>query len=81
MMSHGGIVGLQMRTVRSLDFPWPDDGMLILHSDGIRTRWDLNDYPRLQRCDPMLIAAILLRDYRRERDDATVLVARRSARP
>ena len=26
---------------------WPNDGILILHSDGLQSRWDLSSYPGL----------------------------------
>jgi hypothetical protein len=52
---------------------------VILHSDGIATRWQLDAYPGLTACHPGVIAAVLYRDFRRERDDATVLVAKVAA--
>jgi hypothetical protein len=36
------------------------------------------DYPGFTRRHPGLVAGILYRDFRRERDDATVIVARHS---
>ncbi|MDQ1610448.1 MAG: hypothetical protein QOG00_379, partial [Pyrinomonadaceae bacterium] len=38
--------------------------------------WDINDYPGLLQRSPQLLAGILMRDYSRDNDDATVLVAR-----
>ncbi len=52
--------------------------VVILHSDGIGTSWSLDRYPGLAARHPALIAAILYRDGTRGRDDATVLVLRRS---
>jgi hypothetical protein len=46
---------------------------VVLHSDGLTERWDLNTYPALDR-DPTLVAALLLRDAGVRRDDAGVLV-------
>ena len=39
---------------------------------GCRTHWDLDPYPGLGRRHPSLIAGVLYRDHRRERDDVTV---------
>jgi hypothetical protein len=47
-----------------------------MHSDGLTSRWKLADYPGLSHRVPALIAAILYRDFKRGRDDATILVAR-----
>jgi hypothetical protein len=42
----------------------------------VNTRWDLSTFPGLINRKPMLIAGVLLRDFRRERDDASVLVVK-----
>ena len=57
-------------------YPWTADALLIEHSDGLATSWDLSRYPGLRMRDPAVIAAVLYRDHRRIRDDVTVLVAR-----
>jgi len=48
----------------------------VMHSDGVNTRWTADDYPGLVRRHPGLVAGLLYRDFRRERDDTTVIVAR-----
>lgn len=80
MVSHNGIVGHQMHKVQEMNYPWPPDGLLIMHSDGIQTRWSLDDFPGLEGCHPTLIAAAMYRDFKRARDDVTVSVARLSSR-
>jgi anti-sigma regulatory factor (Ser/Thr protein kinase) len=76
LVSHAGIVGHQMRKAQEFQVPWLVDGLLILHSDGLATRWDLHRYPGLAQRHPALIAAVLYRDFARGRDDITVFVAR-----
>jgi len=76
LVSHAGIVGHQLRKAQEFQVDWPQDGLLILHSDGLATRWDLNKYPGLAHRHPTLIAAALYRDFARDRDDVTVFVAR-----
>jgi hypothetical protein len=44
-----------------------------MHTDGLGTRWSLDDYAGLLRRHPSVIAAVLYRDFSRNRDDATVL--------
>ncbi|MES2263720.1 MAG: ATP-binding SpoIIE family protein phosphatase [Pseudomonadota bacterium] len=76
MVSHNGIVGSNMRKVQEFATPWPAGAILILHSDGLATRWDLADYAGVFACHPRIIAALLYRDFARGRDDVTVLVLR-----
>ena len=65
-----------MRKVQEFVLPWNAGAMLIMQSDGLASRWDLEQYPGLIGCHPALIAAVLYRDYTRGRDDVAVLVAR-----
>lgn len=71
-----GIVGHQMREVREYTYPWTAESTLIMHSDGLTTRWDLDAFPALLGRDAVLIAGVLWKDYRRQNDDSTVLVVR-----
>lgn len=75
-VSHGGIVGHEMRKVQTFTYPWSPSSMLIMHSDGIGTAWNLDNYPGLSHRAPEMIAAAIFRDYARGNDDATVVVAK-----
>jgi anti-sigma regulatory factor (Ser/Thr protein kinase) len=75
MVSHNGIVGHRMHRVQEFTYSWPADAVLVMHSDGLSNRWTLDQYPGLQRRRPALMAGVLYRDFQREIDDATVLVA------
>jgi len=75
MVSHNGTAGHVARKIQAFDYPC-GDGLLIMHSDGIATSWSLGAYPGLAHAHPMLVAAVLYRDWARGRDDATVVVAR-----
>jgi anti-sigma regulatory factor (Ser/Thr protein kinase) len=77
LVSHNGIVGHNMRKVQEFTVPFPPGALCVLTSDGIQTQWDLSAYPGLHVHAPALVAAVLMRDYIRRRDDAMVLVARR----
>lgn len=76
--SHPGIVGVGVppRTRTDQQFPDAAGRLLVMHSDGLQARWTLKDYPGLARRHPALIAAVLVRDYNRERDDASIVVLR-----
>ena len=75
LVSLNGTPGHNMGTVQEFTYPWTPGSTLVMHSDGLSTRWDLADYPGLRSRHPSLIAGILMRDFSRKRDDATVLVA------
>jgi len=79
LVSHNGIVGHNMRKVQEFALPFSPGALCIMHSDGIQTQWDLDKYPGLAGRSPALIAAMLMRDFIRRRDDAMVLVVRRHA--
>jgi hypothetical protein len=78
LASHPGILGVRQPPLRVL--PYQAGGhLLVLHSDGVRDRWRLQDYPGLQYRHPTLIAALLHRDVCRDTDDGTILVVELSA--
>ncbi|PVX84867.1 anti-sigma regulatory factor (Ser/Thr protein kinase) [Paraburkholderia unamae] len=79
LVSRNGIVGHTMRGTQEFEVAWGANALLILHSDGIGTRWDLAAWPGLANQPAVVIAAVLYRDFARRRDDATVVVVR--ARP
>jgi anti-sigma regulatory factor (Ser/Thr protein kinase) len=75
LVSGHGIVGGPSRRPQLFEYPLEEDPLLILHSDGLQARWDLERYPGLRNRDCALVAAVLFRDYSRGRDDVTVVVA------
>lgn len=76
LVSVNGTAGHQIDRLREFQYPWPSDGMLQLHSDGLTSGTSLDSYPGLGLRDPALIAGILYRDFARGRDDATVIIAK-----
>jgi anti-sigma regulatory factor (Ser/Thr protein kinase) len=80
LISNNGTLGHQMRRiqgrVQQFRYPYAPNTLLIMHSDGLSTRWRLGLYPDLAQHTPATIAGVLYRDAARHRDDATILVAR-----
>ena len=74
--SNNGTLGHHLSKLQEFSYPWNLNNILILTSDGVNTRWRLNDYPGIWNKQPALIAGVLYRDFVRGRDDATVLVAK-----
>ncbi|HEY9727420.1 MAG TPA: ATP-binding SpoIIE family protein phosphatase [Chroococcales cyanobacterium] len=76
LVSHNGTVGHEVRKIQEFTYPWSSGGLLVMHSDGLKSQWRLDRYPGLFAKHPSLIAGVLYRDFNRGRDDVTVLVAR-----
>jgi len=77
MVSHAGIVGHEARKIQEFVYPWGQDTLLVMHSDGLATHWNLDQSPGLAGRHPSLIAGVLYRDFARGRDDVTVVVAKK----
>jgi anti-sigma regulatory factor (Ser/Thr protein kinase) len=75
LFSQNGIVGARLPSLKQTGYPVAERALLILHSDGLKSRWKLSDYPGLSGCHPGVIAGVLYRDFNRGNDDVTVLVA------
>ncbi|MFJ3231247.1 SpoIIE family protein phosphatase [Streptomyces sp. NPDC086787] len=79
LLSHPGIVGAHYpATVPVRRRPWKQGNLLVLHSDGLPSRWVPPDDPDLLARDPTAIAATILRDASSAaspvRDDTCVAV-------
>jgi anti-sigma regulatory factor (Ser/Thr protein kinase) len=81
MVSHNGTLGHQVRKIQEFQYPFPKGSLLVMHSDGVATHWDLGSYPGIETRHPAFVAAALFRDHSRGRDDLTVLAMRNRARP
>ena len=76
MVSHNGTAGHEFPRLQEFTYPLEDETLLVMHSDGIQSLWNLDAYPGLRRRDPSLIAGVLYRDSARQRDDMCVVVCR-----
>jgi len=74
LVPQNGIVGHTMPKLRPTVTGWPAGARLVMHSDGIASRWRMDAYTGLANAHPALLAGVIYRDFARERDDATVLV-------
>jgi anti-sigma regulatory factor (Ser/Thr protein kinase) len=80
LLSRPGIVGVHRpTTLREEEAGWADDRLLVLHSDGLPSRWaPPSDDPGAPAADPAVTAAVTIRDAsspaRPVRDDTAVAV-------
>ncbi len=71
-----GVIGLNAPNAVVTEHPWLPEHMLVLHSDGLRTRWGWKDFPRLADQPATTLAREFLRLLAKEEDDATVIVVK-----
>ena len=76
LVSLHGMVGTQGRRVRQFERPWPERGLLIVHTDGLQSRWSQADVSAVLGRHPAVVAALMYRDFRRGRDDVGMLAVR-----
>jgi anti-sigma regulatory factor (Ser/Thr protein kinase) len=79
MVSQPGTLGTGVRRARPFEYDWTPGSTLVLHTDGVSSRWPVDKYAGVLARHPSLLAALLYRDFGRDADDATVVVAREAA--
>ncbi|MDM0074508.1 anti-sigma regulatory factor [Variovorax sp. J2P1-59] len=77
MVTQHGTAGVQIRKPDETSMALPLHALVVVHSDGIASRWDTQHILPVLGRDPALVAAILMRHHSRKRDDATIVVVRR----
>jgi anti-sigma regulatory factor (Ser/Thr protein kinase) len=75
-VSHAGTLGHEARVFREYSYPWEPGAMLVMHSDGLSSHWSFDGFAGLARRHPAVVAAVLYREFSRNRDDVTVVVGR-----
>ncbi|GAB3819127.1 ATP-binding protein [Pontibacter rugosus] len=80
IISYNGILGHNIpNTLSNQALDWGRNRMLIVHSDGIKSRWDLHKYPSLNRHLATTTAALVYKEYCRQTDDTLVVVCKGKA--
>lgn len=75
-VSANGTLGARLGRVPVWEYAWSPETMIVMTTDGVSSKWDMAAYPGLSKKQPQMIAGVLMRDYGRTSDDATILVAR-----
>jgi anti-sigma regulatory factor (Ser/Thr protein kinase) len=73
LASMNGTAGLQVGKLQQFTQEWTRGSTLVMHTDGITSRWRLESYPGILTYDPAILAAVLQREFTRPRDDSTAL--------
>jgi hypothetical protein len=80
LVSMPGILGHGTPRMRAFANELGPAGLLVMHSDGCRSQWDLTGYPGATRRDPLVVASLIIRDFERGNDDVSVVVGRANGR-
>ena len=73
-MSYNGIVGHNIPgTINDQEYASEQYNLVVLCSDGIKTRWELNKYPFILKHDLTVLCAALYKDHARKTDDMSVI--------
>ncbi|WP_077002892.1 ATP-binding SpoIIE family protein phosphatase [Variovorax sp. KK3] len=81
LLTPHGTLGLQARRFEAMRMPLPLHATVILHSDGVVSRWDAGGLGPLLHRDPVLLAARIYADFSRGRDDVCILALRPTPSP
>jgi len=76
LITFNGTLGMGAGKIREFTYPWSENSLLIMHSDGLTARWHAENYPGLWLKHPVLVAGVLYRDHNRPKDDSVVVVVR-----
>ena len=73
-----GIVGYIMSTPRKDNMNLDNGDVIVLHTDGIKEHFDLEDYPELLAYDARNVATHIIEHFGKEHDDALCIVLKYS---
>jgi serine phosphatase RsbU (regulator of sigma subunit) len=74
LIAYRGIVGAVLPRLRSFAYTLASEWMLIMYTDGIRSRFELDGLSDMQRRNAQTMADAILEGWARATDDATVVV-------
>ena len=77
LLSQPGIVGHRMGRLREDSLELPAEAFLVVHSDGLTDKWDVEDWAAAAGFGPTVLCASLLRAAGLRQDDASVVAVTR----
>jgi serine/threonine protein phosphatase PrpC len=73
-MIRRGVLGGGAPNAVATEHSWDSRSILVLHSDGLSSHWQWQDYPGIANLPAILISQQLLLKLAKEDDDATIIV-------
>lgn len=80
-MVRRGLIGLNAPHPVVTEHRWEPRQVMVMHSDGVSSRWEWDDYPELRDASAVSAAQQLLHRLARDNDDATVVVVKGAQPP
>lgn len=74
LYSTDGVIGTRIRTPVEQKLYLSQSDILLLYTDGIKDRFELNDYPQILYESPQSLVRNLVRRFEKKYDDATCIV-------
>lgn len=75
-VTQDGVIGYHIRTPKEKRMQISGGDVLVMHTDGITSYFDVNDYPEILSDDAKTIANNLINKFGKINDDATCIVIR-----
>jgi negative regulator of sigma-B (phosphoserine phosphatase) len=76
-ISKNGIVGYRLPRLKEFVYPYTPGDLFVLHTDGISNRFTLDNAVWMQEAqDVQILADEIARNFGKENDDITVIIAR-----
>jgi phosphoserine phosphatase RsbX len=76
IVSRSGIIGYVLPPLNKEIMQLYDGDILVLHTDGIKSYFELSDYPELLGDDAKTVATHIISQFAKEEDDAACVVLR-----
>lgn len=76
LLAFRGIVGVTLPPLKTFTYQLVPEWVLVMHTDGVRPHFELDEMADGDRNDPQAMAQLILDTWARDTDDATVVVAR-----
>jgi serine phosphatase RsbU (regulator of sigma subunit) len=76
LVSRDGTLGAAMRTPREEEMHLRPGDVVVLYTDGVRSHFQLGEYPRLLSDGPQMVAQKVVGKFGKDHDDATCVVLR-----
>lgn len=75
LISYNGIIGYSIpNTIHTNQVNFQQHDVMIVYSDGLKSRWEINHLPDIFKHDGSIIAAAIYKDFSRNTDDTLVIV-------
>jgi serine/threonine protein phosphatase PrpC len=75
-VTQDGVIGYQIRTPKEKLMQISGGDVLVMHTDGLASFFDVSDYPEILKDNAKMIANNLIKKFGKNDDDATCIVIR-----